>query len=165
MPYDIRRNYGGCRGYAVVGGSGIHGCHTTRRSAVEQQRALYAAENAKKVSKQEEWEGKPLYDMLSEDEKAFADSLLKLAEEVLGKEETAKLKKGITGSNAEKSYARLENAISQELQKQGYDGVIFYDKTGSMVHPKQAFVFEKSKPTQPLKEEVKPVEKVVTVYE
>lgn len=82
MPYDIRRNYGGCRGYAVVGGSGIHGCHTTRRSAVEQQRALYAAENAKKVSKQEEWEGKPLYDMLSEDEKAFADSLLKLAEEV-----------------------------------------------------------------------------------
>ena len=49
MPYDIKRNYGGCKGYAVVGGSGIHGCHTTRRSAVEQQRALYAAENAKKM--------------------------------------------------------------------------------------------------------------------
>lgn len=29
-----------------------------------------------------EWEGKPLYDMLSEDEKAFADSLLKLSEEI-----------------------------------------------------------------------------------
>lgn len=82
MPYDIRRNYGGCRGYAVVGESGIHGCHTTRRSATEQQRALYAAENQSKVTKQEEWEGKPLYDMLSEDEKAFADSLLKLADEV-----------------------------------------------------------------------------------
>jgi len=82
MPYDIRRNYGGCRGYAVVGPSGVHGCHTTRRSASEQQRALYAVENAKKVNKAEDWEGKPLYDMLSEDEKAFADSLLKLAEEV-----------------------------------------------------------------------------------
>lgn len=54
MPYDIRRNYGGCRGYAVVGGSGIHGCHTTRRSAVEQQRALYAAENAKKMQDENE---------------------------------------------------------------------------------------------------------------
>ena len=29
-----------------------------------------------------EWEGEPLYNMLSEDEKAFADSLLKLAEEL-----------------------------------------------------------------------------------
>lgn len=32
--------------------------------------------------KVESWEGKPLYDMLSEDEKAFADSLLKLSEEI-----------------------------------------------------------------------------------
>ena len=30
--------------------------------------------------KKQEWEGEPLYNMLSEDEKAFADSLLKLAE-------------------------------------------------------------------------------------
>ena len=30
----------------------------------------------------QEWEGEPLYNMLSEDEKAFADSLLKLAEEL-----------------------------------------------------------------------------------
>lgn len=79
MPYDIRRNYGGCRGYAVVGPHGSHGCHTTRASAIQQQRALYAAENAKKA---DVWEGKPLYDMLSEDEKAFADSLLSLANEV-----------------------------------------------------------------------------------
>lgn len=82
MPYDIRRNYGGCRGYAVVGPSGIHGCHTTRASATDQQRALYAAENADKVNKADEWEGEPLYNSLSEDEKAFADSLLKLAEEL-----------------------------------------------------------------------------------
>jgi hypothetical protein len=32
--------------------------------------------------KSSEWEGEPLYNMLSEDEKAFADSLLKLAEEL-----------------------------------------------------------------------------------
>ena len=34
------------------------------------------------ITKMEEWEGEPLYNMLSEDEKAFADSLLKLAEEL-----------------------------------------------------------------------------------
>ena len=54
MPYDIRRNYGGCRGYAVVGPHGSHGCHTTRASAIEQQRALYAAENAKKMESSQE---------------------------------------------------------------------------------------------------------------
>jgi hypothetical protein len=82
MPYDIKRNYGGCRGYAVVGSSGIHGCHTTRASAIQQQRALYAAESSEKTTKADEWEGEPLYNMLSEDERAFADSLLKLAEEL-----------------------------------------------------------------------------------
>ena len=50
MPYDIKRNYGGCKGYAVVGPSGSKGCHPSRKKAVEQQRALYAAEsNSKKV--------------------------------------------------------------------------------------------------------------------
>lgn len=44
MPYDIKRNYGGCKGYAVVGPGGIKGCHSSRQSAVNQQRALYAAE-------------------------------------------------------------------------------------------------------------------------
>ena len=76
--YVIRRNYGGCRGYAVVGEGGIHGCHTTRASAVNQQRAIYASTARKSA----EWEGEPLYNMLSQDEQAFADSLLKLAEEV-----------------------------------------------------------------------------------
>ncbi len=83
MPYDIIRNGPGCKGgYAVVGPSGAHGCHKTRGSAVQQQRALYAAEaDSKKVTKAEEWEGKPLYDQLSDAEQMLADSLLKLAQE------------------------------------------------------------------------------------
>lgn len=83
MPYDIIRNGPGCKGgYAVVGSSGSHGCHKTRRSAIQQQRALYAAEgDSKKVTKAEEWEGKPLYDELSDAEQMLADSLLKLATE------------------------------------------------------------------------------------
>jgi hypothetical protein len=83
MPYDIVRNGPGCNGgYAVVGPSGAHGCHKTRGSAIQQQRALYAAESdSKKVVKAEEWEGKPLYDELSDAERMLADSLLKLAQE------------------------------------------------------------------------------------
>jgi hypothetical protein len=50
MPYDIKRNYGGCSGYAVVGPGGTKGCHSTRGKAVEQQRALYAAESQTKKS-------------------------------------------------------------------------------------------------------------------
>jgi hypothetical protein len=43
---------------------------------------LYAAEaDSKKVVKAEEWEGKPLYDELSDAERMLADSLLKLAQE------------------------------------------------------------------------------------
>ena len=87
MPYDIRMNYGGCQGYAVVGPDGdVKGCHTSRIAAIEQQRALYAAEpNSKRMYPdviKEEWEGKPLYDKLSDAERMFADSLLKLADEV-----------------------------------------------------------------------------------
>ena len=83
MPYDIVRNGPGCKGgYAVVGPSGAHGCHKTRGSAIQQQRALYAAESAsKKVTKAEDWEGKPLYDQLSDAEQMLADALLKLATE------------------------------------------------------------------------------------
>ena len=87
MPYDIRMNYGGCKGYAVVGPDGdVKGCHNSRPSAIEQQRALYAAEpNSKRMYPdviKQEWEGKPLYDKLSDAERMLADSLLKLAEEV-----------------------------------------------------------------------------------
>jgi hypothetical protein len=46
MPYDIKTGGPGCKGgYEVVGATGTkHGCHKTRASAIQQQRALYAAE-------------------------------------------------------------------------------------------------------------------------
>ena len=48
-PYNVRRNYRGCSGYAVVGVDGkSHGCMKTRRMAIRQQRALYAATADKK---------------------------------------------------------------------------------------------------------------------
>ncbi len=48
-PYNVRRNYRGCNGYSVVGKDGkAHGCMKTRRMAVRQQRALYAATTDKK---------------------------------------------------------------------------------------------------------------------
>jgi hypothetical protein len=50
MPYDIKRNYGGCKGYAVVGPEGVKGCHSSRKEAIQQQRALYAAESDSKKS-------------------------------------------------------------------------------------------------------------------
>lgn len=50
-PYNVRRNYRGCNGYSVVGKDGkAHGCMKTRRMAVRQQRALYAATQDKKSS-------------------------------------------------------------------------------------------------------------------
>jgi hypothetical protein len=50
MPYDIKRNYGDCEGYAVVGPEGTKGCHSSRKEAIQQQRALYAAELDSKKS-------------------------------------------------------------------------------------------------------------------
>ena len=48
-PYNIRRNYRGCSGYSVVGADGkSHGCMKTKRVALRQQRALYAATADKK---------------------------------------------------------------------------------------------------------------------
>ena len=45
MPYDIRSGGSGCKGgFEVVGPGGVKGCHQTRDEAVQQQRALYAAE-------------------------------------------------------------------------------------------------------------------------
>lgn len=51
-PYNVRRNYRGCSGYSVVSADGkSHGCMKTKRMAVRQQRALYAATaNKKKAS-------------------------------------------------------------------------------------------------------------------
>jgi hypothetical protein len=52
MPWKIERNFGDCKGYAVVkeGTNEIEGCHATRAEAVAQQRALYASESKKNVS-------------------------------------------------------------------------------------------------------------------
>ena len=45
MPWKIRRNYGGCKGYAVVKENGeVVGCHASRSSAINHQQALYASE-------------------------------------------------------------------------------------------------------------------------
>ena len=79
MPYDIRRNYGGCNGYAVVGPSGAHGCHPTRTAAINQQRALYAAESAKKSDSVKKMED--LYSMLNDEEKAYHDALIEIVQE------------------------------------------------------------------------------------
>ena len=46
MPYDIRQNYGGCKGYAVVGPDGsVRGCHPSKENAEEQRMALYSVED------------------------------------------------------------------------------------------------------------------------
>ncbi len=49
MPWKIERNFGDCKGYAVVkeGTNEIEGCHSTREDAEAQQRALYASESNK----------------------------------------------------------------------------------------------------------------------
>ena len=60
--YKIIRNYGGCRGYAVVGAGGIHGCHTTRAAAINQQQAIYASKKAQEAEMTKSWsvvEGHP----------------------------------------------------------------------------------------------------------
>lgn len=55
MPWDIKRNYGGCKGYAVVKENGeVVGCHKTRNAAIGQQRALYASEAQEKSNRVKE---------------------------------------------------------------------------------------------------------------
>jgi len=48
MPWDVRENYGGCNGFAVVkiATGEVEGCHTDKTSADQQVAALYAAEGA-----------------------------------------------------------------------------------------------------------------------
>lgn len=56
MPWKVERNFGDCKGYAVVkeGTNEIEGCHKTRAEAVAQQRALYASENKMHDDEKEE---------------------------------------------------------------------------------------------------------------
>lgn len=46
MPWEIKQNYGGCSGYAVVKlpDNQIQGCHSSKDAANAQMRALYASE-------------------------------------------------------------------------------------------------------------------------
>jgi hypothetical protein len=44
MPYNIKQNAAGCKGYAVVNDKGeLKGCHPSKSRALAHQRALYAA--------------------------------------------------------------------------------------------------------------------------
>ncbi len=44
MPYDIKQNVAGCKGWAVVNDKGeLKGCHPSESRAQAHQRALYAA--------------------------------------------------------------------------------------------------------------------------
>ena len=52
MPYDIRQNYGDCKGYAVVGPDGsVRGCHPSKENAEEQRVALYSVEDEQAMGK------------------------------------------------------------------------------------------------------------------
>jgi hypothetical protein len=46
MPWEIKRNVAGCKGYAVVkqGSGELVGCHAGESAAQAQLRALYASE-------------------------------------------------------------------------------------------------------------------------
>jgi hypothetical protein len=44
MPYDVKQNAAGCKGWAVVNENGeLKGCHPSKGRAQAHQRALYAA--------------------------------------------------------------------------------------------------------------------------
>jgi hypothetical protein len=106
MPWEIKQNYGGCSGYAVVkeGTTEVEGCHSSRPAAQRQMAALYASESEKAVITNETTPNKypqpvrakrkkrfndyrvvnkaeNLYDLLVPQEKAFHDSLVRIAEE------------------------------------------------------------------------------------
>jgi hypothetical protein len=56
MPWEIKENYGGCSGYAVVKlpDGKVQGCHSSKDAASAQMRALYASEGEGKMDKQED---------------------------------------------------------------------------------------------------------------
>jgi hypothetical protein len=54
MPWEIKQNVAGCKGYGVVkqGSSELVGCHVSETKAKAHLRALYASEaDSKKVKK------------------------------------------------------------------------------------------------------------------
>lgn len=103
MPWEIKQNYGGCAGYAVVkeGTTEVEGCHSSRSAAQRQMAALYASETDKAVVTNEVTPNKypqgirgskkkkpikvinkaDLYSMLTPEEKAFHDALVNIAQQ------------------------------------------------------------------------------------
>ena len=85
MPWDIREGTSQCSGYGVFkeGTSELSGCHETRAAAERQLAALYASEpdTAKSIDTEFEKYRGELYAQLTEEEKAFHDALLSIAEQ------------------------------------------------------------------------------------
>jgi hypothetical protein len=85
MPWDIRQGTAQCSGYGVFkeGTDELSGCHKTRDAAEKQLAALYASEPdaAKSVDVEFEKYRGELYAQLTEEEKAFHDALLSVAEQ------------------------------------------------------------------------------------
>lgn len=85
MPWQIRQGTSQCSGYGVFkeGSNELEGCHSSRDAAERQMAALYASEpSASKVTESPEFSKYrgDLYDKLTEEEKAFHDALLSIAE-------------------------------------------------------------------------------------
>ena len=86
MPWQIRQGTSQCSGYGVFkeGTNELEGCHTSRDAAERQMAALYASEpSAAKALESPEfakYRG-DLYAKLTEEEKAFHDALLSIANE------------------------------------------------------------------------------------
>jgi len=85
MPWQIRQGTDQCSGYGVFkeGTNELEGCHTTREAAESQMAALYASEPsaAKAITNEFEKYRGDLYARLTQEEKAFHDALLRIAEE------------------------------------------------------------------------------------
>jgi hypothetical protein len=85
MPWDIRQGTSQCSGYGVFkeGTNELSGCHETREAAERQLAALYASEPEAAKSLNDEFEKYRgnLYAQLTEEEKAFHDALISIAEQ------------------------------------------------------------------------------------
>ena len=85
MPWEIRQGTSQCSGYGVFkeGTNELEGCHESRAAAERQMAALYASEPGASKSASPEFEKYrgELYAMLTEEEKAFHDALVSIAQQ------------------------------------------------------------------------------------
>jgi hypothetical protein len=85
VPWEIRQGTSQCSEYGVFkeGTEELEGCHQTREAAERQMAALYASEPSASKSVDAEFEkyrGR-LYEMLTQEEKAFHDALVGIAQQ------------------------------------------------------------------------------------